>query len=89
MFDGTLGSWKTDPGDFELKENAEPICSRPYPLPKVHEGMFQNEVERSILLVFFEVVNDSEWGAPSFTQAKPISNRVRFLTDFRNLNKQL
>ena len=37
MFDGTLGTWKTDPVHFRLKEDAKPICLRPYPVPKVHE----------------------------------------------------
>ena len=31
----------------------------------------------------------SEWGAPSFTQPKPTENQVRFLSEFRNLNKKL
>ena len=34
FFDGTLGTWKTDPVDFELKENTKLICSRPYPVLK-------------------------------------------------------
>ena len=29
LFDGTLGTWKTDPLDFKSKENAKPILSRP------------------------------------------------------------
>ena len=33
--------------------------------------------------------NDSEWGAPSFSHPKPISNLVRLLNYFRNINKQL
>ena len=40
LFDGTLGTWKTDPVDFELKENPKQICSRPYPEPKVHDEIF-------------------------------------------------
>ena len=51
--------------------------------------MFKKEVERLVLLRILEVSNDSEWGAPSFAQPKPKSNRVHFLSDFRNLNKQL
>ena len=51
--------------------------------------MFEKEVERLVLLVVPEVANGSEWGAPSFAQLKPKSNLVRFLSDFRNLNKQL
>ena len=30
-----------------------------------------------------------EWGYPSFAQPKTNSNRVFFISDFRNLNKQL
>ena len=44
LFDEILGIWKTDPVDFELEEDAKPICSRPYPLPKVHEEMFKNRL---------------------------------------------
>ena len=36
-----------------------------------------------------EEENDSEWGAPSFAQPKAKRNRVRFLSDFQNLNRQL
>ena len=34
------------PADFELKEDAKPIYLRPYPVPKLHEEMSKNEVER-------------------------------------------
>ena len=44
LFNGTLGTWKIDPVDFELKEDAEPICSRPYPVPKVHREMFKRRL---------------------------------------------
>ena len=27
MFDGTLGTWKTNPVDLELKDKAKPVCS--------------------------------------------------------------
>ena len=46
-------------------------------------------ISRIVLLGVIEVENDSEWGAPSFAQPKPKSNRVNFLSDFRNQNKQL
>ena len=89
LFNVTLSTWKIDPLDFELKQNAKPICSQPYPVPKVHEEIFKKEVERLVLLGVFGVANDSEWGATYFAQPKPKSNQVRFLSDFRNLNKQL
>ena len=50
LFDGTLGTWKTDPVDFELKEDTKPIFSLTYPLPKVHEEIFKKEVECLVLL---------------------------------------
>ena len=51
--------------------------------------MFKKEVEHLVILGFPEVANDSEWGSPSFAQHKPKTNQVRFLSDFRNLNKKL
>ena len=51
--------------------------------------MFKKAVEFLVLLVLLEETYDSEWGSPSFTQYKPKSNRVRFLSDFININKHL
>ena len=51
--------------------------------------MLKKLVERLLLLGVLEVPNDLEWGSPSFAQSKPKSNQVRFISDFRNLNKQL
>ena len=50
LFDGTLGTWITDPVYFELKEDAKPIFLRPYTVPKLHKEMFKKEVERLVLL---------------------------------------
>ena len=36
LSDGTLGNWKTDPLDFELKEDSKPICFRTCPVSKVY-----------------------------------------------------
>ena len=49
----------------------------------------QKEAGSLVLLGVLEVVNDSEWGSPSFTQPTHKSNWVRFISDFRNLNKQV
>ena len=87
FFDRTLGTWKTDTVDFELKEDEETIWPRPDPVPKVHGEMFKNEVESLVLLGVLEVVNDSEWGSASFAQPIPKSNRLCFLSDFSNINK--
>ena len=89
LFDGTLGTWNTNPLELELKDDAKPVCLRPYTVPKVHETKFRNEVERLVSLEVIEEENDSEWGAPSFAQPKAKANRVRFLSDFQNLNRKL
>ena len=49
--------------------------------------MFKKEVEILFLLGVLEVATDSEWGASYYEQPKPKTKRVRFLSDFRNLNK--
>ena len=70
MFDGTLGTWNTTPVNLELKYKEKSVCSGPYLLPKVHKVMFRKEVERLASLGVLEEANDSEWGAPSFSQPK-------------------
>ena len=62
---------------------------RTYPLLKAHTEIFKKEVECLVLLGVLKIANYSELGAPSFSQPKPKSNQVRFISDFRNLNKQL
>ena len=48
LFDGTLGTWKTTPVVLELKDDAKPVCLRPYPVPKAHKIMFKKGVEKSL-----------------------------------------
>ena len=60
FFDGTLGTRKIDPVDFELKEDAKPICSRLYPVPKINKEIFKNEVERLVLLGVLDIENNPE-----------------------------
>ena len=60
MFDGTLGTWNTTPVEPELKDNANPVCSRTYPVPRVHETMLKMEVVRLVKLGLLEEVNEFE-----------------------------
>ena len=89
LFDGILGNWGTDPVYFGSKEDEKPIYLQSYPVQKVHDDIFKKGVERLVLLGILEVANDSEWVSPYFAQPKPKSERLSFLSDFRNLNKQL
>ena len=81
--------WNTTPVDLELKDDAEPLYLRPYPVPRLHEAILIKEFERLVSLRVIGEANESEWGAPSFSQPKAKTNRDRFLSDFRKLNMQL
>ena len=51
--------------------------------------MFRKEVEILVKLVDLKEASYSEYGAPSFVQPKPKTNRLRFLSKSWNLNRQL
>ena len=89
FFDGTLGTWNTALMGLELKDDTKPVCSRPYPVPRVHESMFRNEVEILVKIGVIKEANESEWGAPYFAQPKEETNRIIFLSGFWNLNRKL
>ena len=89
FFDVTLGTWKIDPEDFKWKEYANPVCSIPYPVQKAHAVMLKKYFEHLFLLGLIEGAKNSKWVYPSFVQPKSKTNRVCFLSDFRNLNKPL
>ena len=89
MFDETLSTWKTDTVYFYLKENAKPILSGPYPVPKVQEKMINKEAVHLFLLVVLKNPNDSELGAPFSPQPKPNCFWVNFPSESGNLNNKL
>ena len=72
-----------------MKEKAKPLSLQPHPIPKAHKYMLNKEAQHLFLLRVLVKENDSEWGAPYFTQPKTKINWVRFLRNFRNSNKQL
>ena len=43
-------------------------------MPKVHKENSNIEVERLILVLVPEILNDSEWGFPYFAQHQPKKN---------------
>jgi hypothetical protein len=45
LFDGSLGTWNDKPYDIELKPDAKPYHSRPFPVPKIHEATLKIELE--------------------------------------------
>ena len=45
LFDGTLGTWNSEPYNIELKEVAKPYHSRPFPIPKIHALTLKVELD--------------------------------------------
>ena len=74
MFYGILGTWNNAPLDLELKDDVNPVCSQPYPVPRVYGGMFRKEADRIVKLGVIEEENDSEWGSLSFDHPKAKMN---------------
>ena len=66
-----------------------PMCSLPYPVPKVQKEMSKQEVGNLVVKWVLELANNSEWVSPTFVKPKPKLNQLHFLSEFRNLNKQL
>ena len=51
--------------------------------------MFRNEVDRLFLLGVLKEANVSEWGSPSLSYPKLKTDCIRFLSNFRNPERQL
>ena len=88
MFSGELGEWKNETVHFELKPNAKPYRGRPFPIPQIHRATIMKEIERLIQIGVLEQVEQADWLSPSFIIPKS-DRTVRFLSDFRELNKAL
>ena len=87
LFDGTLGTWKTDPIELELKDpNVKPYHAKPYPVPYSQEAKLKAECKRMCEYGVLRKINHSEWACPMFTISKP-DGSLRSLADLREVNK--
>jgi len=90
LFDGTLGTWNTDPIHLLLKKDIEPYhVRRPYPIPQSIIKVLKEEVDRLVSIgVLKRCTESTQWAAPSFGIPKK-NKTIRFISDFRELNKRL
>ena len=88
LFDGQLGDWVGNPVEIPLKEGSKPYHARAFPIPNIHEQTFKKDLDRLVSIGVLRKVNRSEWAAPAFIIPKK-DGRVRFISDFRKLNKQI
>jgi hypothetical protein len=66
LFDGSIGTWNDKTYDIELKPDAKPYHSRPFPVPKIHEATIKIELECLTKAGVLKKVNGSKWAAPTF-----------------------
>jgi hypothetical protein len=71
-FDGSLGTWKTDPIQLELKDpNVKPYHAKPYPAPHSQEKQLKDEIRRFWDYGVLRKINHTEGACPTFTISKP------------------
>ena len=88
LFDGTLGTFRTNPVDLELIPGSKSKHFKAFPVPKIHERTLKKEIDRLVKLGVLRKCSDSTWAAPTFIIPKK-NGTVRFISDFRYLNKCL
>ena len=66
MFDGNLGTCYGKPYAIKLKSDSEPYNGKPFPVPRIHELMFKQELDQLEALKVIKKVNRSLWNAPIF-----------------------
>ena len=89
LFNGNLGCYTGDKVHLELINNFKPSWKRVYLVPFTREKAFKDEFDAMVKEGSIEQIFDASlWAAPSFIIPKQ-GGTVRFINDFRKLNKML
>ena len=88
LFDGNLCTWNVKPYDIKLKQDTEKYHEKPFPVPRIHELTFKQELDRLEYLQGIKKVNRPQWCAHTFLIPKK-DTTVRFISDFRELDKRI
>ena len=89
LFDGEMGCYPHEELHLDVKEDAVPVHSRPYSVPKANEAAFRKELDHLCSKgILKKVHHPTEWASPTFTMLKK-DGRVRWISGLRNLNKVL
>jgi RNase H-like domain found in reverse transcriptase len=86
LFSGKLGKYTKQQLHLELKDGAQLIHCKPYPVPKVHEQLFKDEVGYLVSDRVLEQVGATEHAYPTFIIPKK-DGRIHWVSDFRKLKR--
>lgn len=95
LFDNELGTYPDEKIHLDLRDDAVPHCQpRAYSVPQAHRSVFKKELDRLVRIGVLEEGSRSEWIAGTFIIPKKLlpgedTPRVRWISDFRGLNKCL
>jgi hypothetical protein len=87
LFSGELGCYPHRKVHLDLKPDAILCRCRPYPVPRHHEQVFKEELNRLCEIGVLSRCGASQWLSPSFIIPKK-DGRVCWISDFRKLNEQ-
>ena len=88
LFNGQLGKFKGGQIHLTIDRSVPPFTTRYYPVPHSQMAVFKEELDRLVDSDVLEKSGRSEWIAGTFIRPKK-DGRVRWLSDFRALNKAL
>jgi hypothetical protein len=88
LFNGKLGKYPHQKIHLDIQENAKPFHAKPYAVPHIHTQVFKDELKRLCEINVLQQCGRTEWAAGTFIIPKK-DGRVRWVSDFRMLNKAL
>ena len=86
MSDGNIGTWHGKTYYIKPKPDAEPYHGIPFPVPRIHEITFKQELNQPEDCNVIKKFNRSKWGTMTFLNPKK-DITLRFISDFIELNK--
>ena len=88
LFDGKLGYYPHEKLHLQIKQGSKPVHKKPYPVPYTRQNVFKQELDNLVKDGVLRPCGMTEWASPTFIIPKS-NNTVRWVSDFRELNKHL